>query len=149
MNCTEMSAVMACYNDGIVAPRTLVAHYEYRQDENGSVILYATRYTEIDGVTVVDTTGGTVTAGACAMIPPDVEYERLCDTDAAGVVTEFFRRSITSFNTAGVPTIAVTDWALDKITPYVVAGTVGACNKDCDVIPSQGVQLAWGGVPII
>lgn len=143
--CSNVSTELVCYNDGTVN-QTLVAHYEYRSAADGSLVLYATRYTEADGVTVVNTAGGTVTAGACALAAPDVEWERLCDTNTTtGVVTEFLRRSIVSFDSAGTPTVTVTDWALDKVTAYAPTGDVSACGDACEpVTTTLGVVTTWG-----
>lgn len=92
MNCKELSTALVCFNDG-TTNQTLVAHYEYGLNAAGGTILVSTRYTDAAGVPV-DTSAGTVVAGACALTPPDVEFELLCDNNA-GVITEFFRRSIT------------------------------------------------------
>lgn len=143
MNCKDLETSLVCYNNG-TKNQTLVAHYEYGKNALGNTILVSTRYTDASGA-IVDTTGGTVTAGQCALIPPDVEFEKLCDINTTtGVVTEFFRRSITTFDSVGVPTVTVTDWQLDKITAYVATGTVGACNQDCDPATALGVLTTWG-----
>lgn len=143
MNCKDLATALVCFNDGTVNT-TLVAHYEYGKNAAGNTIIVATRYTNSAG-TPVDTSAGTVTAGACALTPPDVEFEKLCDVDGTtGVVTEFFRRSITTFDSTNVPTVTVTDWQLDKVTPYTITGTVGACNQDCDPVTAQGVLTTWG-----
>ena len=143
MKCKELSTALVCYNDGTVN-QTLVAHYEYGVNATGATILVSTRYTDSAGVPV-DTSSGTVTAGACPIASPDIEWEKLCDENTTtGVITEFFRRSITTWDAAGVPTVTVTDWELDKVTSYTVAGTVIACNEDCDAASAQGVLTAWG-----
>ena len=140
--CTQFSTAEVCYNDG-TSNQTLVAHYEYGVNDEGKTILVATRFTDAAGVPV-DTSAGTVTAGACALTPPDVEWEKLCDVQADGTIVEFLRRSITTFDSVGVPTVTVTDWELDKVTAYTVAGTVAACNEDCDPAAAQGVLVTWG-----
>lgn len=140
--CTQMSTAEVCYNDG-TSNQTLIAHYEYGTDADGFTILVATRYTDASG-TPVDTAAGTVTAGACALTPPDVEWEKLCDVQADGTIVEFFRRSITSFDSTGTPTVVVTDWELDKVTEYTPAGTVGVCNEDCDPATALGTLTSWG-----
>lgn len=142
MDCSQFTTAEVCFNDGTVN-QTLIAHYEYAKNADGVAILHKTRYTEADG-TVVDTSAGTVTAGACALTPPDVEFEKLCDVQADGSVIEFLRRSITTFDSVGEPTVAVTDWELDKVTEYAPAGTVAACNQDCDAVTAQGVVTTWG-----
>jgi hypothetical protein len=141
IKCKELSTALVCFNNG-TANETLVAHYEYGANATGGTILVSTRYTNAAGVPV-DTSAGTVTAGACALTPPDVEFEKLCDVNA-GVATEFLRRSITTFSSTGVPTVTVTDWQLDKVTAYVATGTVGACNQDCDPAVAAGVLAVWG-----
>jgi len=144
MECKQLATAEVCYNNGFGVPITLIAHYEYRDNALGNAVIHATRYTTPDGAPV-DTTNGTVSAGACAVIPPDVEWETLCDVNATtGAVTEFFRRSITSFDGLGVPTVVVTDWELDKVTAYVPAGTVTKCNEDCDPVAPVGVVTTWG-----
>lgn len=140
--CTQFSTAEVCYNDG-TSNQTLVAHYEYGVNDAGKTILVATRYTDASGAPV-DTSAGTVTAGACAMIPPDVEWEKLCDVQADGTIVEFLRRSITTFDSVGTPTVTVTDWELDKLTAYTVAGDVKACNEDCDPSTAEGVLTTWG-----
>ena len=140
--CTQMATAQVCFNNG-TTNTTLVAHYEYGVNAAGASILVATRYTDAAGVPV-NTASGTVTAGACALTPPDVEFEMLDDVLASGVSVEFFRRSITTFSSTGVPTVTVTDWQLDKVTPYVIAGTVRAKNEDCDPATALGVLTTWG-----
>lgn len=137
-----MATAEVCFNNG-TSNTTLVAHYEYGKDADGFTILVATRYTNAAG-TPVDTSAGTVTAGACALTPPDVEWEKLCDVQADGTIVEFFRRSITTFDSTGAPTVVVTDWELDKVTAYTVAGTVTVCNEDCDPATALGTLTSWG-----
>lgn len=144
MLCSEISAVPGCLTTAAGAKTNITIHYEYRTAANGNRTLHATRYTNAAGVPVTPAGTDVIEPGQCAVAPPDVEWERLCDTTAAGVTTEFFRRSITSFSTAGVPTVAVTNWQLDKVTAYVATGTVGACNKDCDVVAAVGLVTTWG-----
>jgi len=140
--CTQMATAEVCFNDGTLN-QTLVAHYEYGADADGGTILVATRYTDAAGVPV-NTAAGTVTAGACALTPPDVEYSKLCDVQTDGEIIEFFRRTITSFDSVGDASVAVTDFELDKETEYTVTGTVTACNEDCDPAEAYGVLSAWG-----
>lgn len=142
MNCKELSTALVCFNNG-TANQTLVAHYEYGLNATGGTILVSTRYTDAAGVPV-DTSAGTVSAGACSVPLPDVEWEELCDVQASGVVVEFFRRSITTWDAAGLPTVTVTDWALDKVTAYTPTGTVGACSQDCDPALPLGILSTWG-----
>ena len=140
--CTQMATAEVCFNNG-TTNTTLVAHYEYGVDADDATILVATRFTDAAGVPV-DTAAGTVTAGACALTPPDVEYSKLCDVQADGTIVEFFRRTITSFDSTGEASTDVTDFELDKVTEYTVAGDVAACNEDCDPATALGVLTTWG-----
>ena len=140
--CTKFATAHCCFDNG-TTKTTVIAHYEYGVNAAGASILVATRFTDAAGVPV-NTASGTVTPGACALTPPDVEFEMLDDVLASGVSVEFFRRSITTFSSTGTPTVTVTDWQLDKVTPYVIAGTVRAKNEDCDPATALGVLAAWG-----
>lgn len=142
MNCKELATALVCYNDG-TGNQTLVAHYEYGKDAAGATILVATRYTGADGA-VVDTSGGTVVAGACAVASPDVEWKTLCDVQADGTSVEFCRRSITSFDANGNATTVTSDFEIDQVTPYVPTGTVEDCNQECPPETAQGVLTTWG-----
>ena len=144
MKCTSIATASVCFDDGAGNRQSLIAHYEYGLNAAGATILVATRFTEADGVTVVDTSTGTVTVGACAVASPDIEFVKLCDVSATGVATEFYRKITVTFDAAGVPTTTTADLALDMVTPYVVAGTVGECNQDCDAKVAAGVLTTWG-----
>lgn len=144
MKCTSISTETVCFDDGAGNRLSLIAHYEYGVNAAGNTILLATRFTEADGITVVDTSAGTVSVGACAVAPPDIEFVKLCDVQADGSVVEFYRKVTVTFDAAGVPTVTPTDVALDMVTPYVIAGTVGDCNQDCDAAVAQGVLTTWG-----
>lgn len=144
MNCKDISTEAVCFDDGAGNRVSLVAHYEYGKNATGDTILVATRYTEADGVTVVDTSAGTVTVGACAVASPDIEFVKLCDVSAAGVTTEFYRKITVTFDASGAATVTTADLALDMVTPYVPTGTVGHCNQDCDAAIAQGVLTTWG-----
>jgi hypothetical protein len=145
MECSSVTTALCCYTDAALVQSTVVAHYEYGPNAAGALILVATRYTDAAGVPI-DTTGGAVAVGACAVASPDLEYVTLCDTDAAGVVTEFVRRTVTTFDAAGVPTSVGTNLAPDLATVYVPAGTVGICASAgaCDASTAQGVLTTWG-----
>lgn len=146
MQCSDNTTATVCYTDGAGARQSLVAHYQYGPGATaGSVVLVATRYTDAAGVPV-DTSAGVVAAGACPVAPPDVEWEQLCDVLANGTVVEFMRRSVTSFDASGavIDPVAVTDFALDKVTAYAVAGTVENCQTECEPATAQGVLTAWG-----
>lgn len=144
MKCSSISTESVCFDDGAGNRQSLVAHYEYGSNAAGDTILVATRYTEADGVTVVDTSAGTVAVGACAVAAPDIEFVKLCDVSAAGVATEFYRKITVTFNASGVATVTTADVAANMVTPYVVSGTVGDCNQDCDASTALGVLTTWG-----
>ncbi|MEU8870442.1 hypothetical protein AB0D24_04615 [Streptomyces javensis] len=90
-------------------------------------------------------TGGE--GGACCPAPepeepaPGVAVVQLCDTGADGTVTAFLRHLVYA---PGATAPAVTDTALDGLTPYTPAGTVSVCgpqdeNEPC---PAQNVVSA-------
>lgn len=64
VSCRDYTTELVCYNDGNT-PRQLITHYEYAKGSNNTILLTATRYTEADGLTVVDTSTGTVIVGNC------------------------------------------------------------------------------------
>lgn len=70
VSCRDYTTELVCFNDGTNS-RQLIAHYEYAKGSSNSILL-ATRYTEADGVTVIDTTTGTVTPGECCK--PTIQY---------------------------------------------------------------------------
>lgn len=72
MKCGEFETQSVCFTDALGDSRPLVAHYEYGVNATGGMTLMSTRYTEVDGFTVVDTSTGTVAIGACPL--PDVTY---------------------------------------------------------------------------
>lgn len=156
MQCTDMATALVCYTQPGALPEdpvtrsTLVAHYEYGKDAAGGTILVATRYTDPDG-TPVDTSTGSVVAGACQLSAPDVEWELLCDVvppaDPADpeTIVQFFRRSVTVFDANNdVESVTVADFELDKVTAYTVEGEVTACQQDCEPATALGVLTTWG-----
>ena len=132
MSCRDVETSPACFTDATGDQRGLVLHTVY---ESGVVI--ASYFTEGDGVTVVDTSTGTVAAGACPIAQPDVEWEELCDVLADGTVVPFLRRSVTRFDASGsvIDPVEVADFELDKVTAYTVAGTVRACPECTSTAP--------------
>jgi hypothetical protein len=142
--CSEMEAIVGCLTTVAGVKTDVTIHYEYRVASNGNRTLHATRYTNAAGVPVVPAGTDVITPGACPVAQPDVEFEILCDRSAAGVVTEFVRRKVTTFSSTGVPTTVVTNLGLDYVTAYAPTGTVGACNQDCDVVAAVGLVTTWG-----
>ena len=143
-NCSDIAVTQGCLANVAGLRTTIMVHYEYRTAANGNRTLHATRYTDAAGAPITLAVGETVSAGACPVISPDVEWLSLCDVSAAGVVTEFERRSITSFDSAGVASTVVADFASDRVTAYVPSGTVVACNQDCDPVAPVGIVTTWG-----
>lgn len=145
VSCRDFSSVPVCFTDGAGVRTTLVAHYEYRKNAAGNSVLHATRYTDAAGVPV-NTAAGTVTVGACAISPPDIEWTLLCDVQPSGVVVEFWQQIITSYNASGavIQPSVVNTFAADKVTPYVPTGTVAACSQDCDPVAPVGLLTTWG-----
>lgn len=124
-SCRIVEKEVACFTDAAGLPASVFANTVY--DANGAVI--ALYYTDAAGA-VVDTSVGTVSAGACPVAQPDVEYEKFCDVQADGTVVEFVRRSITRFAADGavIDPVEVADFEVDKVTAYVVTGVVGDCG---------------------
>jgi hypothetical protein len=143
--CRDISTGAVCFLSSAGVRQTLVAHYEYRAFALGNTVIHAVRYTDAAGLPV-DTSSGTVTVGACAVASPDVEWAKLCDVAATGVVTEFYQQIVTSFTSSGAPVVpnVVTTYAIDKITPYAPSGTVSDCVAGCDAVPPVGVVSTWG-----
>ena len=142
--CKDFEVVPVCATNAEGVRTTFFAHYEYGADAAGNSVLVATRYADAAGV-IQDLAEFKVTAGACPVYSPDVEFERLCDVQADGTFTEFLCRTITSFDTSGVviDPAKVDYFELDKVTVYAPTGTVGPC-PDCPPATAQGVLTAWG-----
>lgn len=88
-------------------------------------------------------TGGSISTSA-----PDREYEILCDTAADGTVTPFMRR--VSVDSTGTTTTL--DTALDGVTAYAPAGTVGVCPEsvtDYEVIELCDVAADGTATPFL
>lgn len=130
-NCRDEALAIACYTDALGVPTNVFANHVY--DSNGKLI--ALYYTDSAGATV-DTAAGTVSAGACPVSQPDVEWLQLCDILADGTSVPFVCRTITSFNPDGtvVEPSQVDTFETDKVTPYVVAGTIGDCDTCADEV---------------
>lgn len=141
--CINTAPVLVCYTAPDGAKTTLIEHIIY---ENGAAIGQA--YTTVnDTETVFDVSAGTITGGACPVIPPDVEWKELCDVQADGSYTPFVCRVITSFDAnCEVIDPVVTDYfELDKITAYTPTGTVGEC-PDCQPTGSLGTITDWSAL---
>lgn len=142
--CSEMEVTGGCLTTAAGAKTDIAIHYEYRVSAVGERTLHKTRYTNAAGVAITPALTDVITVGQCPIAQPDVEFEVLCDKNAAGVVTEFVRRKVTVFSSTNVPTTTVTNLALDYTTVYAITGTVGACNQDCDAVLPVGLVTTWG-----
>lgn len=138
--CINTAPVTVCYTDAAGIRTTLLEHVIYEQ----GVAIGQVFTTASDTETPIDVSAGTVTAGACPIFTPDIEFEVLCDIQADGTTVEFIRRSITSFDPNGlvIDPIQVDDFELDKVTAYTVTGTV---EEDCGCVPkgSLGTITDW------
>lgn len=130
-SCSKVEKALACFTDAAGVPTSIFAHTVYDAD-GAAIALY---YTNPVDNAVIDTSVGTVTAGACPVAQPDVEWNKLCDVAADGTVTQFMCRTITRFNPDGtvIDPVQVDNFETDKVTAYTVAGTVG----DCATCPDQ------------
>lgn len=142
--CKDFAIGEVCSTAADGTRKTYLAHYEYGSDIDGNSIISAVRYTDADGV-AVDLSDSLVTASACPVFSPDVEFEKFCDVQTDGTAVEFICRTITSFDASGevVDPSIVTYLDLDKVTPYSPTGTVGPCS-DCLPAAAQGVLTTWG-----
>jgi len=132
LKCIEPELGLACFTDAAGARQTVFAHQLY--DADGAP--YAIYFTDAAD-TIIDVNVGSVAPGACPVTPPDVEWEPLCDVQPDGSVVQFIRRSITAFDASANPIdpVRVDDFLPDKVTPYVVTGTVGDCDSCVAVAP--------------
>lgn len=71
MNCVEFTTAIVCFTPAVGPRRNLVAHYAYGPDALGVMRLTSTRFTEADGVTVIDTSSGEVHSGVCPIAGSD------------------------------------------------------------------------------
>ena len=142
--CSELQTIVGCQTSAAGVKTNIVIHYEYRVSATDARTLHATRYTNAAGVPIVPGATDTVTPGQCPIAQPDVEFDVLCDKLASGVVVEFVRRTVTTFSSTNVPTTIATNLQLDYVTAYVPAGTVGACNQECDPVAPVGLVNTWG-----
>lgn len=132
-SCSKVEKAVACFTNAAGVPASVFAHTVYDAD-GAAVALY---YTDPADNSVVDTSVGTVYAGACPVAQPDVEWQKLCDVQADGTAVPFMCRTITRFDSAGavIDPVAVSNFALDKVTAYTVTGTPGECNTCPDQAP--------------
>ncbi|MEV5677063.1 hypothetical protein [Streptomyces sp. NPDC052179] len=120
----------------------------FTQECDGTV---SVKWLDAQGVETDQPAGPVVSCGGGGgEAGPDVELLELCDVDpVAGTVTPFLR-ALTYRDGLTAPTVM--DTALDGITPYTVAGTVGACTpplvqtRDVEVVPLCVLDSTSGDV---
>lgn len=140
--CLVVRPIPGCVKLADGTYKSVIIERVYDQSQNGTPVGQMT-FDPIAPTTIYAIpTGAVLMVGACPVIPPDVEWEQMCEKLADGTVKYFLRRSITSFDT-GVAVVTVTDWELDKVTAYTVAdeANVGKCTADCpaNTIPADGI----------
>lgn len=135
-DCYNNSAVAGCYTGG-ASPQSVVIHYTY--DNAGAP---AVHITDLAGAPIAGATALNTSVGTCALAPATVEQNELCDVQADGSSVQFIRRTITTFDASGVPTVTVADFELDYVTAYTVTGDVGNCPT-CAELAARGLQTAW------
>lgn len=137
--CKDSSTVLGCYTAAGASPVSVVIHFTYDYAGQPGVHI-----TDASGAVIAGATLANTTLGACPVAPPTIGWDDLCDTQANGTAVQFSRRTITTFNAAGIPTDTVTDFKLDHVTPYVVTGTVGMCPVCPPLTAAQrGIQATW------
>ena len=136
-DCRDTNAVLGCFNDGTNPPVTVMVTHVHDFQGAPAVVI-----TDLVGAVVAGATAANTTLGACALASPDVEFNELCDIQADGSSIQFARRTITSVNGLGVPTVAVADFEMDYATAYTPTGTVGQCPS-CAELAARGLQTAW------
>jgi hypothetical protein len=140
--CVTTAPVVVCFTAADGTRTSLLEHVIYGKD--GAAIGQAFT-TAADTETLVDVSAGTITAGACPIFTPDIEWDDYCDVQVDGTFTAFVRRTITSFDANGavIDPVQVNDFETDQVTPYVVTGTVED-ECPCLVNASLGTITSWG-----
>lgn len=140
--CINTAPVVVCYTDAGGLKTSLLEHVVYE----AGIAIGQVFTTADDTETPFDVSTGTVVAGACPVFTPDVEWEQRCDDtlNDGTVVVPFMCQVVTSFDPSGVPIApsVVTNYGLDKTTPYTVLGTV---LDECPCVPkgSLGTITDW------
>lgn len=136
-DCRDTNAVLGCFTDGTNPPVTVMVTHVHDFQGAPAVVI-----TDLAGAVVAGATLANTTLGSCTLPSPTTEFNELCDIQPDGSSIQFVRRTITSVNGLGVPTVAVANFAMDYVTPYAVTGTVGQCPS-CAELASRGLQTAW------
>lgn len=81
-----------------------------------------------------------VLAETPADIPPDIEWEQMCDKQPDGSIVEFMIQSATFYDASYDPITppVATYYQLDKVTPYTLTGELVACGE-CETEAPLGV----------
>lgn len=147
-SCFDIQPIISCFvpTDATVAPVSLLQHLKFPTGGGAPSVILTTAEdtsTPLDPATYLG--GGTLTAGACQLPSPDIEWVLQCELLADGTKVKFYRRCLTTFDALSVPTTAVADFEEDKVTPYVVVdeSAVGVCPPDCPPLANAGLQTSW------
>jgi hypothetical protein len=176
MKCLTPVAILGCYKTGPADPGTTVTiHYSYAEVEvpevpaefaaDGTTVvtpgvpahtattLVSTIFTDAAGQPI-DTSGGTVTPGACMLVPvpvePDGDPVHMCYRDDA--VSES-RGIVVRYTPAGTSGLIATAFEVDgsPILNFNFANVVkcdtpaaGNCCEPCAAPLVRGVVTAWG-----
>ena len=132
VSCRDYTTELVCYNDGNT-PRQLIAHYEYAKGSNNTILL-ATRYTEADGLTVVDTSTGTVIVGNCK--ENLILEKEVCGTIDGSTSTYELIRIYTRNPLTGLMSIIHYEDNFGNVVSGVIVEVCCDCNTLCEVTPS-------------
>ena len=141
--CINTAPVVVCFTAGDGTKQSLIEHIIYNAD---GISIGQAFTTASDTETIIDVSGGTVTAGACPVPSPDVEWSTKCDdvnSDGTDLVP-FACQVVTSFGADCLPIVpsVVATYELDKITPYTVVGDVLE-ECPCALVSSLGTITDW------
>lgn len=143
--CNQTDTREVCFSptNTAVAPVTLLLHTKNGVDAAGAPLTVSYLSTADNQNTALDPAtylgGGTFSAGACPVAQPDVEFEQLCEKLADGSNKSFIRRSVTTFNALNQATTTVSNFELDKVTPYVVVSEANVGQCSCEPLVNTGL----------
>lgn len=129
ISCRNNATEIVCFNDGSIS-RSLIAHYEYAKGSNNTILL-ATRYTEADGLTVVDTSTGTVIVGNCK--ENLILEKEVCGT-INGSISDYELIRIYTRDQSGELTVLRYEDTKGNLITGTVVETCCNCNSLCDVV---------------
>lgn len=131
VSCRDFTTELVCYNDGNT-PRQLIAHYEYAKGSNNTILL-ATRYTEADGLTVVDTSTGTVIVGNCK--ENLILEKEVCGTIDGSSNSYELIKVYTRDVTTGVITVLHYEDNFGNIVSGTIEEVCCTCDTLCSIAP--------------